>query len=93
MSSTIKCMTAISTAACRSRPLKVGRAWTGQDSRPHAILTTAQPELPQRCGRLPAILSHRIASHLDTMGVVNEPVEDAVSHGWIANLFMPTGHR
>jgi len=32
------------------------------------------------CALLPAILTHRITTHLDTMGVVNQPVEDAVSH-------------
>jgi hypothetical protein len=28
-------------------------------------------------------------SHLDAMGVVHEPVEDAVGQRWIASLFVP----
>ncbi len=42
--------------------------------------------------RLSSVLSHRITTHLDTMGVVNQTVEDAVSDRSIANLFMPACH-
>jgi hypothetical protein len=39
-------------------------------------------------GRLfPAIFPHRIAAHLDAPGVVHQPVEDAMGHGRIADLF------
>jgi hypothetical protein len=38
-------------------------------------------------------LAHRIAAHVDAMGVVNQPVEDAVSGGGIADLFVPARHR
>jgi len=37
----------------------------------------------------PAILTHRISPHLDAMGVVHEPVEDAVGQRGIAYLFVP----
>jgi len=39
--------------------------------------------------RLPVILSHRISAHLDTVGVVNQSVEDTVSGGGIADLLSP----
>jgi len=35
------------------------------------------------------ILAHRVAAHLDAMGVVHEPVEDAVGQRGIAYLFAP----
>ena len=35
------------------------------------------------------ILSHRIAAHLNTMGVVNEAVKNAVGQRGIAYLLMP----
>ena len=38
------------------------------------------------------IFPHRIAAHLDPMGVVNQPVEDAIRYCWIADLFVPTGN-
>src|SRR5271165_3270867 len=41
------------------------------------------------CVRLPAILPHRIAAHLDAVGVVNQPVEDAVRQCRVADLFVP----
>ena len=41
--------------------------------------------------RFAAILSHRIAAHLDAVRVVNQPVEDAVGGGGIADLFVPAG--
>jgi hypothetical protein len=42
------------------------------------------------CVELPAILAHRVAAHLDAMGVVHEPVEDAIGLCGIAYLFVPT---
>jgi hypothetical protein len=33
---------------------------------------------------LPAIFTHRIAAHLDAMGIVNQPVEDGIGHERIA---------
>jgi hypothetical protein len=41
------------------------------------------------CVRLPAILVHRVAAHLNAVGVVDQPVEDAIGQSGIANLFMP----
>lgn len=43
--------------------------------------------------RPPTILTHRIAPHLDAMSVVDQSVKDAIRHGWIADLFVPAGHR
>jgi hypothetical protein len=46
--------------------------------------------LARRSGiRLPPIFAHRIASHLDAMRVVHEPVENAIGQGWIADLLVP----
>src|SRR6267378_3574971 len=42
---------------------------------------------------LAAVLSHRISAHLDTVGIVNQPVEDTVSGCGIADLFVPARHR
>ncbi len=42
--------------------------------------------------RLTTIFSHRIPAHLDPVGVVNYPVEDAVGNCRIADLFVPTSH-
>src|SRR4051794_27928625 len=44
------------------------------------------------CVRLPAILAHRVAPHLDAVCVVNQPVENAVGHSRIADLFVPAGY-
>ena len=33
-----------------------------------------------------------IASHLHTVGIVNQPVQNAIGHCRIADLFVPTGH-
>jgi hypothetical protein len=41
--------------------------------------------------RLPTILTHRIATHLDAMGIMNQSVEDAIRHGRIGDLFVPGG--
>ena len=38
-------------------------------------------------------LAHGIATHLDTMSVVNQTIEDAVGGGGIADLFVPARHR
>jgi hypothetical protein len=43
--------------------------------------------------RLSSVLTHGIATHLDTMGVVNQPVEDAVGYGRIADLFKSNTQR
>jgi len=39
--------------------------------------------------RLSLVLAHRTAAHLDTFGVVNQPVENAISQRGIADLLMP----
>ena len=39
--------------------------------------------------RLSSVLAHRIATHVDAMGVVNQPAEDAVGQSGIADLLMP----
>ena len=44
------------------------------------------------CDRFPAILAHGVAAHLDAVGIVNQPVEDTVSGGGIADLFVPARH-
>ena len=38
-------------------------------------------------------LTHRIAAHLDAMGVMDQAVEDAVGGGGIPDLLMPAGYR
>jgi hypothetical protein len=43
--------------------------------------------------RLPTILPHRVATHLDAVSVVNQPVEDAVRQGRIADLLVPARNR
>ena len=43
--------------------------------------------------RLRAILAHRVATHLNAVGVVNEAVEDAVGQRGIADLFVPARDR
>ena len=62
---------------------------TGKTTRPR------RPLFPARnlCVRLPAILTHRVTSHLNAVGVVNQPVEDAIGHRRITDLFVPAGHR
>jgi len=42
---------------------------------------------------LPFLLAYRLAIHLDAVGVVNQPVQDAVGDGWIADLHMPALDR
>ena len=39
------------------------------------------------------ILEHGIAAHLDPVGVVHQPIEDAVGGSGIADLLVPAGHR
>src|SRR5258707_372283 len=41
--------------------------------------------------RFPTILTHRVATHLDSVSVVNQSVEDAIGYGRITDLFMPAG--
>jgi hypothetical protein len=41
----------------------------------------------------PAILAHRVAIHLDPMGIVDQPVKDAIGQCRIADLFVPAGNR
>ena len=50
------------------------------------------PAGPVRC-RVLVLLAYRLAIHLDAIGVVNQPVQDAVGDGWIADLHMPTLYR
>jgi hypothetical protein len=40
-----------------------------------------------------AVFAHRIATHLKAVSVVDQPVEDAIGHGRVADLLMPAGHR
>jgi hypothetical protein len=37
------------------------------------------------------VLTHRIATHLDAVGVVDQPVEVAVRQRRITDLFVPVG--
>jgi hypothetical protein len=39
--------------------------------------------------RLSPIFPHRITAHLDAMGIVNQPVEDAIRQSGIADLLVP----
>jgi hypothetical protein len=43
--------------------------------------------------RLPPILAHGVGPHLNAVGVVHQPVEDAISRRGIADLFMPAVTR
>jgi hypothetical protein len=49
--------------------------------------------LPSVClglsARLCPNLAHRIPTHLDPMGVVDQAVEDAIGQSGITNLFVP----
>ncbi len=36
----------------------------------------------------PTILAHRVAAHLNAVGVVDQPGEDAIGQSGIANLFV-----
>jgi len=35
------------------------------------------------------ILAHGITTHLDTVGIMNQPVEDTIGKRGIADLFVP----
>src|SRR5436190_21514206 len=49
---------------------------------------------PRRGLLLPAALfAHRLTAHLDALGVVHQPVENAVGPGGIADLLVPLGTR
>src|ERR1700727_2084696 len=37
--------------------------------------------------------SHAVAFELDTVGVVDDPVEDGICDGWLADHVVPLGHR
>ena len=54
------------------------------DSLRWATLATSSPT---------TVLSHRIATHLKTVDAVNQPVEDAIGHGRIADLSDPPFRR
>jgi uridine kinase len=36
---------------------------------------------------------HRIAAHFNAVGIVNQPVEDAISQRGIVDLFVPARNR
>jgi hypothetical protein len=57
------------------------------------ILEGLKFNIPRLCVRLPAILTHRIATHLDPVGIVNQPVENAIGHRRVADLLVPAGNR
>ena len=67
------------------------------------VVPTATVILPRGDSPLPAkeitlrsassILTHRIPPHLDAMGVVHEPVEDAIGQRGISYLFVPPRDR
>ena len=40
-----------------------------------------------------APFTHGIPAHFDAMSVVNQPVQDAIGGGGIADLLMPMGNR
>jgi hypothetical protein len=40
-----------------------------------------------------AFLAHRFTSEFDAVRVVNQAIENAVGHGWVADLFVPVGER
>jgi len=48
------------------------------------------PNSERVCGQFPTILAHRVAAHLDAIGVVHEPVEDAVRKRRISYLLVPS---
>ena len=52
------------------------------------IDTAKRPARPR-----PALFTHRIAAHLDAMGIVNEAVQDAVGGRGITDLFVPARNR
>ena len=60
-------------------PLRVSYSLTGNYARATSSLTIRVSSAPP----------HRIAPHLDPMGVVHQPVEDAVGQRRIADLFVP----
>jgi hypothetical protein len=65
-------------------------AWMARLAEVH---TPRRLPTPSLCVRLlPAIPAHRIATHLDAVSVVDQPVRDSVGQGRIANLLVPAGH-
>jgi hypothetical protein len=40
--------------------------------------------------RFTSTLAHRIASHLDPMRIVDQPVENAIGHRRVADLLVPS---
>jgi len=52
------------------------------------VATLCEATFP--CPRFPAIVAHRIATHLAAVGIVNQAAEDAISQCRIADLFVPT---
>jgi hypothetical protein len=53
------------------------------ETRPHGRFLDLRRDL---CVRLPAILAHRVAAHLNAVRVVNQPIENAVGGGGVAGL-------
>ena len=45
------------------------------------------------CSRLSSVLAHRMTAHLNTMSVVNQAVQNAISQRGIADLLMPSSVR
>ena len=46
------------------------------------------------CRMRPSLfLTHGIAEHLDAMGIVNKPVENAIGGGSVTDLLMPSRNR
>ena len=43
--------------------------------------------------RASTLFAHGVSTHFDAMGVVHQPVQDSVSGGGVADLFMPAGNR
>lgn len=73
---------------------KRGKGCGERDSSPvprSAMERPGERQPPALCTSA-AFLAHRVALHLNAVGVVDQAVEDTVSNGGIADLFVPASH-
>jgi hypothetical protein len=78
-------------ADCPVSPKVESRLSLRQRSTNSRANNVASGERQLRAG-LPAIFAHGITSHLNPVGVVDQPVENAVGERGIADLLVPTGN-
>src|SRR5271165_1989172 len=83
-----------STSLFRETTMETGEKTKMRESRQsNAVIAIVNDEPWLSVRLLSASFAHRIAAHLDPVGIVDQPVEDAIGRGRIADLFVPAGHR